>query len=397
LKPQYVKKSKLELKSRRRSRRLFLSFAILAVIVAVVAVVAIPLLPRSPVIIVLEGNEMEVPFGITVGEVAAEHLDPSIMYGDLLAVDDSLLEAHAGDSPTFMVQTADADQSYAMDADTSIRSALTITVVRGDDIVEDIAEEEVDIIEPTLVARSGSGPLGHADAGQPGVSIRQYGEISGIEVDLFVRDEMRPMGVHFSPYKGNDPKLIALTYDDGPDPTHTPALLEVLEEVGIKATFFVTGAQVARHPEIAREIVDAGHQIANHSHSHDDYRSLNDGALRDDINRAQDLIEDASGVRPKWIRPPYGAVNNDVFERFAAEELNVALWNIDPRDWLRPGADYIAEHVIEHARSGAVVVLHDGGGDRSQTVEATRAIVETLTEDGFEFVTVERMHRRILD
>ena len=378
---------------RQRSKRA--AFIALAVLIAsagvVVAFLYGPYILRLPVTVMLNGQEVQVPLASPVGEIAEEHLDRSDLYGNLLAVDDSILDEYGGEPPIFTLREP-GEAAFEAASDVSITSPVSITVDRGEDVVENIAEEEVDRVEPGPQIRTGSGPIGRVISGQPGITMRFYGELSGIEVEVVETQEMRPPEVRFIDVTQNDPKFFALTFDDGPNPDFTPDLLDLLAASDVSATFFVTGAQVSQHPELARRIVEEGHQIANHSYGHADYRTLSYDALRYDVNKAQDAIEAATGERPTWIRPPYGAVNKDVYTRFITDGLTVALWNIDPQDWLRPGADAIADHTVRHAKPGSVVVLHDGGGERSQTIQATATMIARLQQAGFTLVTMEEMY-----
>ncbi|MCL2679863.1 MAG: polysaccharide deacetylase family protein [Coriobacteriia bacterium] len=342
---------------------------------------------RFPVDVSLNGRALKIPYGTTLGEVAHKYLEPRQLYGDLLAVDGSVLEEQGGEPPIFVVRTKERDASAP------IRSATDINVRRGDDVREDIAEEASEV-KPGFTRR-GTGPFGQVvDAGQIGVTVRLYGAISEIEVAVEQRVAMRDVEVQFSSFGKSSPKLIALTFDDGPHPQYTPEVLRLLSAAEVPATFFLTGSQVSRYPEVAQQIAAAGHQIANHSYSHRDYRELSLEEVRRDLQRSQNIIETATGVRPTWVRPPYGLTNSTVFALLGSENLMFAHWNLDPVDWRRPGAYLIAERVMQNAAPGSIILLHDGGGDRSQTVQAVALIVNVLQAEGFEFVTVEEMYRQ---
>lgn len=346
-----------------------------------------PRIFQGSVTVTLNGMPVQVDFDTELRHVAARYMDRSQLRGSLFAVDGSIIDEYGGGSPSFFVR----DQE--LEANTPVRRSLNVVVERGEDEVEAVSTERIDI-EPELLV-SGSGPFREViNPGQVGHKIRSYGEVSGIELSLEEAEKAIPVEVWRSALDRDGPRLVALTFDDGPHPEHTPALLEVLADEGVRATFFVLGSQVSRHPEIARRIVEEGHQIANHSYTHRDYRSLNYEEKRSDFVRAQDAIEDATGVRPSWVRPPYGKMNATSYTLFGNEEVLAAHWSVDPADWRRPGRGVIRQRVANTVHPGAVILLHDAGGDREQTVRATRDIIRDLRAEDYRFVTVEQLFKR---
>lgn len=180
-----------------------------------------------------------------------------------------------------------------------------------------------------------------------------------------------------------DRKRIALTFDDGPS-LYTPDVLHILKAYGVHSTFFEIGQEVERYPEESRRILALGHELGNHTTHH--------GALPGsaDIHTTNSIIERATGFRPCLFRPPGGAVNSAVIGAAAHEKVKVVNWDIDTNDWRLPGSGSIL-HQIKAARSGSIVLMHDGGGPRSQTIEALRAGIENLQHRGYELVTVTEL------
>ncbi len=182
---------------------------------------------------------------------------------------------------------------------------------------------------------------------------------------------------------GTDPgaKVIYLTFDDGPS-GYTQPILDVLARHNAKATFFVLGRQANGKQELLEAMYDAGHGIANHTYNHPYLTSLSRVRFREEVTATSAAI---GGLDHGCLRPPYGASSKAV--RAEALELGYTLvtWTIDPRDWSRPGAAAIAQRVISHASPGGVVVMHDGGGDRTQTVAALETILAELGARGFQF------------
>jgi peptidoglycan/xylan/chitin deacetylase (PgdA/CDA1 family) len=177
------------------------------------------------------------------------------------------------------------------------------------------------------------------------------------------------------------PKVLYLTFDDGPS-AYTQAVLDVLARHNARATFFVLGRQAAGRPELLGAMYAAGHGLANHTYSHPSLPSLSKQRFADEVLATSQAI---GGRDHGCLRPPYGASSKAV--RANAEELGYTLvtWTIDPRDWSRPGAAAIAARVIGKASPGGVVVMHDGGGDRTQTVAALETILAELGAQGYRF------------
>jgi len=178
-------------------------------------------------------------------------------------------------------------------------------------------------------------------------------------------------------------KLVALTFDDGPS-SYTPQVLKVLRRKKAKATFFMLGDLVSLNPSGARRVLAAGHEIANHSGSH----SLLPGYA--DIRRAGRTIRRATGFKPCLFRPPYGALNSSVVRNVRDLGMKSVLWDVDTSDWSTPGTGTIRSR-ISGARPGSIVLMHDGGGPRSQTVAALPGAIRNLRARGFRFVTVTRL------
>ncbi|MFJ1707480.1 polysaccharide deacetylase family protein [Kitasatospora sp. NPDC088346] len=182
-------------------------------------------------------------------------------------------------------------------------------------------------------------------------------------------------------------RLLALTIDDGPDPTYTPAVLKILDEHRIAATFFLVGENAARYPDLVREIAARGHHIANHTWSHPDLRSLSETAARDELGRTSDLLYATTGRAPTWFRAPGGDFT-EASLRFGAElGMRPMSWSVDPRDWSRPGSSTIVDRILTTVGSGSILLNHDGGGDRAQTVTALRAYLPVLIGQGYQFTT----------
>ncbi|WP_160161676.1 polysaccharide deacetylase family protein [Embleya hyalina] len=183
------------------------------------------------------------------------------------------------------------------------------------------------------------------------------------------------------------PRRVAVTFDDGPHPDYTPGVLRVLRRHRVRATFCVVGSEVEKHPQLVRAIHDAGHMIAGHSWSHPDLRRLNPDEVAEQVDRNLAAIAKVlPRYRVEWFRAPYGGWSAEVMGALSASGLRPLGWSVDPRDWSRPGADVIAERVRGALTTGSIVLNHDGGGERDQTIAALEVWLPEALSDGYRFV-----------
>ncbi|MFK7910231.1 MAG: polysaccharide deacetylase family protein [Akkermansiaceae bacterium] len=182
---------------------------------------------------------------------------------------------------------------------------------------------------------------------------------------------------------------IAMTYDDGPHPQNTPRLLDMLRERNIKATFYVIGRSVNMYPHIVRRIVAEGHEIGNHTWTHRNLKGLSDSQVRWEMNKTRDIIVAACGVKPRTMRPPYGALRQNqrawIHKEYGYPTI---LWNVDPEDWKRPGLSVVTSRIVNGTRNGSIVLAHDL---HKPTVDAMPATLDGLLRKGFKFVTVSQL------
>ena len=201
--------------------------------------------------------------------------------------------------------------------------------------------------------------------------------------------ERRPPPANGQPvYTIDDgPKVVALTIDDGPSPTYTPQILRLLSSYGIIASFSMVGRNVAAYPSLAREVSAAGHFVVNHTWSHANLPLLAPVALADQMTHASEVIQQATGHKPTMFRAPYGAWSPAVLAQCQQMGLTPLDWSVDPRDWARPGVSAIVANIMRNTRTGSIILEHDGGGNRSQTVAALTYVVPRLLAQGFRFGT----------
>ncbi|MGL4796652.1 MAG: polysaccharide deacetylase family protein [Paraclostridium sp.] len=196
--------------------------------------------------------------------------------------------------------------------------------------------------------------------------------------------------------KGNEnEKLIALTFDDGPDEDFSPQILDILKKYNAKATFFVVGQKVGWHPEIVKRAYEEGHEIGNHTFSHINVGKRSEYEILTEIEKTQTAIKDVIGKEPELFRPPYRAISRSMFEIIKSKNMKVVLWSdLDARDWSNPGVYNIVKTIQEKADSGSIVLLHDYNtvrNNKSQTIQALETIIPEMQKQGYKFVTVSEI------
>ncbi|BAY35474.1 polysaccharide deacetylase (plasmid) [Nostoc carneum NIES-2107] len=189
---------------------------------------------------------------------------------------------------------------------------------------------------------------------------------------------------------GKPDKLIALTFDDGPAPKYTQQVLQILKEQNIKATFFCVGEMVHYFPQIAKLEVADGHAIGNHTWHHW-YRKMNPSVAAREIESTATAIYQTMGVKTFLFRPPYGILNNGVADYAKKNNYSVLMWSDDSIDYRRPSVSRLVNNVLKEAKPGGIVLMHDGGGDRSHTVKALPQIITALKQQGYKFVTIPEL------
>ena len=186
-----------------------------------------------------------------------------------------------------------------------------------------------------------------------------------------------------------DGPYIAMTFDDGPSAKLTPKLLDLLAAHHIKVTFFLIGENVAENPEIAAREVREGHEVANHSWSHPNLGKMSDDGVRAQLRRTDDAIRSAIGNSPTLMRPPYGSLSVRQ-KKWINQEFGykIVLWDVDPLDWRRPGANVVCNRIVKNTRAGSIILAHD---IHPGTIDAMPCVLNQLEAKGFKFVTVSEL------
>lgn len=270
------------------------------------------------------------------------------------------------------------------------------TLSRGDKVFVNLQKQKQEPVKkivqtvslPTLI--KGQGVFAFLTAkGEAGKKVLKVGKYSNKLVAAKYIDLGQPEVVTRSDVALD--KVVALTFDDGPFPPFTNQIRDILKQQQIKATFFVVGRQIALYPQLIKELTQDGFLIGNHSYSHSALGGASDEVLQWELNATRDLIVTAGGKEPHWFRPPFGSTSDRLGQLAAAKGYRVVSWNVDSMDWANKDANFIANQVIVNVKPGAIVLLHDGGGDRTNTVAALPQIIQKLKEQGYKFVTLDEL------
>lgn len=376
---------------RRTPARSFSPRSILIALVAAVVVVGGAVLGIGyqffwrNVDVMVNGRAYATPISSNVQELLVANDYFGVKPGRMLSVGGNVLDEQGGDRCAVTSDGAPlaADQFET----TKAVDTIDLTVANGADVTEPATEETVDLMPG--IQTEGTGAIQFVSQwGKKGKKTVLTGEKSGETVDKEVVEAPVDMVVSYLNCKPKgSKKYIALTFDDGPS-SYTQDILDILQRYGVKATFFNLGTQVNSK---SQAVLDAGCELASHTNAHQNLPECDRDTLRSEISTAFDALEGATGERPQMIRAPYGAFTATEWARSGDLISCNVLWNIDTLDWKLPGSGAITSEVLSNAYNGAIALMHDGGGNRSQDVEALPGIIEGLQADGYELVTVSEL------
>ncbi|WP_067935677.1 polysaccharide deacetylase family protein [Alicyclobacillus kakegawensis] len=189
---------------------------------------------------------------------------------------------------------------------------------------------------------------------------------------------------------GQGTRVLALTFDDGPDGEYTPFIMDTLNHYRIPATFFCMGQQIEKYPDVLRRMASTGHTVGNHSWSHPDLAKLSTDDVRSELLDTDAVIRECLGVSPRFVRPPYGSTNEALDSYIRSLGFEVVLWDIDSRDWTGIPGPEIARHVVPQLQPGAIILQHCSGRVQG-TTEALPYIIEIALGMGYTFTSLEHI------
>lgn len=366
----------------------------------------------------VDGSACSVPVGSSVQDLVDRGLaNPAA--GNLVSIPDEngaveVLTAGGGEPYTLTVNGEPADPAMWRLAEGDV-----VQFTNGADVTEEVSLQTTEI--PCGIQIPGDqwylNSIGYVKQwGRLGISTIETGLVSGRTYDRGVTQEPQDLIIERSGVNPSDGRLlVALTFDDGPDLTYTPQYLDILARYGAKATFFNIGSSLDAGPEytaLSKRCADEGHQVASHTYSHGDPLSdLDDATRNQEIQGTFDLVSNATGIPTQVMRPPYGELRGWGFLRYLQQQGDIAysaFWTIDSSDWevatkmgLEDGAAQIVANCTAvdgvsvasnpAAYNGAIVLMHDGGGNRDRDVLALPSIIEAFQAAGFQLVTLNEM------
>lgn len=359
------------------------------VVLAVIGVGVYLYLNPSSFNMTVNGMTRTVNNGTTVADLVAQGV-VTPKPGNLVDVEGEVLEEGGGNAFDGTI-----NGEPISDPSTVVHKGDSVQIGNGSDKMEDYDTETVE--KKPKNKELGEGAIHVYIPGETGQVEKRTGKISGKTKKEVVKKASDNIYFRYNANPGDD-KVVALTFDDGPWPT-TSELLDVLKKYDAKATFFTIGRQISEQPETMKKMAKAGHQIATHSWDHADSGGGNGVDMTrqnaetqiEEVQKGQQAITDATGQEAsKAFRSPGGNYHDDIIWTLQPYVTSEIGWNVDTEDWRTPGAETIAERIMS-AKSGDIILMHDGGGDRSQTIEALKIALPYLKEKGFKFVTIDEL------
>lgn len=354
---------------------------------------------HRPVSVMVNGAPRTVFRLSTVGQLFDDER-PRVKPGNLVSVAGSVLSEGKGYPFTCSVDGTRYEYQDAYDL--VLHGEEDVTFMDGTDKLEGYTTEVTDLAPKLELSVAEDTPeKGYMvqqgtvqyvkQWGKPGTHEVRHGEQSGETGDGKVIDPAQNciIGVQ-NIHPDNDEKLVALTFDDGPS-YYTESYLKILAENDVKATFCIIGEQVADGRQVIAQTANAGHLIASHTWDHKQLTALDDKEVRREVGDTAQALADVVGSPVTFLRPPYGDLDGEVWVKSGGVATTSVYWTHDSLDWETPGVDAIVNNATQYMVPGSVILMHDGGGDRSQDVEALPRIIAAWKEAGYRFVTIREL------
>ncbi len=366
--------------------------AFFGILAAVIVAAAVIFYFVRPVTVLVNGKRLTFTVNTSADQVLASvkgSKDISIKPGNLISVNNNVLQEGGGFPYTLTVNGQTLD--YAQAQEYHVHSDDELVFENGANKMEEYTSQE-ETIQPVLTKNGAYGSVAYISQwGKPGIKEIKTGKISGEVTKGEMKEPVKDVIVQYlnvTPKNGE--KLVALTFDDGPS-VYTDQILSILKQNDVKATFFMLGENARALPDQVQHVKDGGHQIANHTMTHQDLTTLNKEGVIKEITSGFEAIIGAGAPATTAVRPPYGALNMKTWLAGEGKFAYSFLWTKDSLDWKLPGPDVIVKNCTATNAPGDIILLHDGGGDRSQDVQALPQIIANLKEKGYRFVTLTEL------
>lgn len=326
----------------------------------------------------INGRKVKLAANTSLSEILAQQRF-NCSAGDLVDVEGKVIAKGGGKKAQVLVNGQPAKPAKVIEGNDSIYYKPGSPIVEGLSQDYDICQTPV----KTSGLRSQSSP---PDKDRSYMRVVTKGALSGKVIGEAKVDPPLIFGKKTQHIKAN---AIALCFDDGPDPHYTPQIIDILKEKRAPATFFVIGRFAEKYPDLLKLEAKNGFEIGNHTYNHKKISKISLLEVEQELMRTDTVITNITGRKPVWFRPPQLLYTEASAGVIQSHGYNIVLGSIDPSDYLKPPPESIINIAIEQARTGSIVVMHDGGGDRSNTVAALPALIDRLRAAGYEFVSIE--------
>jgi len=332
----------------------------------------------------LNGKDLKAVRGETV-ENFLTRIKKMPKYGRLIDVEGKAIADAKGEPPKIWVNNKFANPSY------SVKNEDKIATQNGKDTKEEI-KTALETVQSKIVYKGKGAFIYVIKRGRPGLKMVEKGQVS----KKVVSDKWKLKPVDFTIGRINIRyrKVVALTFDDGPS-KYTGQILKILKQYKAKASFFVVGRLVEKRAKLLKLMAGRGYTIGNHTYNHIPLNKNVPKKIKNELQKTKREIKKAAGIETKWVRPPWGLLNSSAINFVLKEKYHISLWNIDTSDWKRKSPRKIKEKVLNNLKSGQVILLHDGGGNRGNTVQALPQIIKGIKEAGYRLVSLEDMYRLV--
>lgn len=371
-----------------RAKKYFTKKRVLQIALAIAGIaILVNLWLSRPLSINVSNQVQEVPANASllyVYEMYATPVEP----GDLVDVTGEVIQAGAGAVFSAIVDGQVLDENAANAY--HLQPNDVIEFKDGTNTIEPYAVSDTSQVAPQLVMDGDHGSVAYVSQwGYPGVSEHRIGQRSHKEADVVCEQPTNCVVSvrNIEPPEGS--KLVALTFDDGPS-SFTPSYLDILQQYGAHATFFELGLQIEKDGAGCDLVRDSGNGMGTHTYGHKFLTRLSAQDLQDQLRWGLDELEQ-HGVYTTMLRPPYGDFDAQTWLDSAGIISSSITWTQDSQDWSLPGASAVVEHALSNIKSGSIILMHDGGGDRQQDIEALPQIISTLQNEGYRVVSVQEL------
>lgn len=339
-----------------------------------------------PVSVTVNAHAYKVKSGTEINVFLSDTFDLASYRGKLKVDTGQVLDPVGGEPPQIKID------GRALRSHERILRGAAIELIRGQDIVHKTAQKSVALPQKTVLQGKGQ-LISLKRKGAPGALLQTVDTVTGKVLSSI--DATAPIDTLLQAYTTTTvkPKVVALTFDDGPHNGYTQSILAVLQQQKAKATFFELGTNIKKYPALSKACASNGNLVGLHSWNHKDFTKLSADEINTQLQDSQGILKEASGQATRWFRLPYGASNTQIDGQLTTQGLKLAWWTADTSDWKTPGVDAIVNAAVKGARPGAIILMHDGGGDRSQTVAALPKIITALRAQGYSFVTVDELYK----